>query len=157
MISAITWNVRGANKKSSRRRLKKLIKIHNICLVAILEPKLLPTKLNTLCNSLGFSGFVANLAAEKYIWVLWDHRLKVNMVAAHEQALTMEVSFLGTEVFLVSFIYAKCDHVLRRPLWDHLASLQQSSFSWMIVGDFNTIVSSTERKGGATPSLSIMQ
>ena len=72
--------------------------------------------------------------------------MQVQVVAVHEQVLTVEVSFMGSDKFHVSFVYAKCDHILRRPLWSH----------WMIVRDFNAIVSSSERKGGSPPSFSVM-
>ena len=55
----------------------------------------------------------------------------------------------------MTFVYAKCDHVSRRLLLRHLASFQNDD-PWMLVGDFNAIVSSLERKGGSTPNTSII-
>ena len=53
--------------------------------------------------------------------------MKVSILAVHEQDLTVEASFLGSETFLLTFLYAKCDHILRRPLWSHLSGLVTSS------------------------------
>ena len=56
----------------------------------------------------------------------------------------------------MTVVYAKCDHIQSRALWSYLVDLPFVSKPWMVVGDFNTIVSSEERKGGSIPSLSTM-
>ena len=107
MMNTISWNVRGVKKKASRIRLKELVKLNDVCLVSLLKPKLLLSKLQSLCVSLGFSSYMANPLAEKHIWILWDHRVKINVIAVHEQTLTIEVSFLGSLSFFMTFVYEK--------------------------------------------------
>lgn len=50
----------------------------------------------------------------------------------------------------VTFVYASCDGIERRRLWDHLVYLVQLKFQgpWCVVGDFNTMLSVSEKKGG---------
>ncbi|KAL0315400.1 UNVERIFIED_CONTAM: hypothetical protein Sradi_5418200 [Sesamum radiatum] len=54
--------------------------------------------------------------------------------------------------FEVSAVYAKCDTVARRALWDDLRAISFGASSWIVGGDFNTILSPDERSGGSGPS-----
>ena len=146
--------MRGAEKVAKRRRLKKLIKLHDVCFVAIQEPKLLVSKLNVFAKSIGLGYFCFNTLAERNIWILWDEKVQLNVLIEHAQVLTVELTFMNTEVFWISVVYASCDYVLRRSLWDHLIGVDMP---WVVVGDFNSILSSEERNGGAFPSLITMQ
>ncbi|XP_058099844.1 uncharacterized protein LOC131244218 [Magnolia sinica] len=50
--------------------------------------------------------------------------------------------------FLRSIVYVKCSRILRRVLWDELATLSISaSGPWIVCEDFNAIVDCLERKG----------
>ena len=53
----------------------------------------------------------------------------------------------------VTCVYASCDGVEQRLLWDHLRSLSQMKCNvpWCVVGDFNSVLSSVEKKGGLFP------
>ena len=67
MVSTIIWNVRGANQEASRLRLRQLINIHDVSLVVVLETKLKPSKLYRLYRNMGFSSYLANPLAGKYM------------------------------------------------------------------------------------------
>lgn len=55
--------------------------------------------------------------------------------------------------FLAIFIYAKCTRTERRTLWDCLKNLSADLKDlWIVVGDFNMIVSSEERLYGCAPN-----
>ena len=84
MISFLNWNMRGAGKAAQRRRIKKLIRMNDVCMVSIQEPKVEVNKLQNFANFLGLSHYVFNPLAERKMWLLWDDRVTVQVVAQHE-------------------------------------------------------------------------
>ena len=158
MINIISWNMRGAEKEVKRRRLKKLIKMNDVSFVAIQEPKLLVSKLPAFAKCIGMKHFCPNILAERNIWILWLDRINIKIIFEHEQALTGELKFMNSELFWLTVVYAKCKQILRRDLWQHLNNLTiPCNMPWIVLGDFNSILSSDERRGGAFPSLSSME
>lgn len=56
---------------------------------------------------------------------------------------------------MISFVYAKCDDVLREDLWDSLRDIaERYRLPWLIVGDLNYIVDPGEKKGGKPHEMS---
>ncbi|KAL0292619.1 UNVERIFIED_CONTAM: hypothetical protein Sangu_2527700 [Sesamum angustifolium] len=53
-------------------------------------------------------------------------------------------------------MYAKCDTVERRALWDTFCAVSVGASPWIVGGDFNTVLSPDERSGGSAPSLIAM-
>ncbi|KAL0334090.1 UNVERIFIED_CONTAM: hypothetical protein Sangu_1565200 [Sesamum angustifolium] len=71
----------------------------------------------------------------------------------HEQLLHVRLeSNKWPKPLFVTAVYAKCDTVKRRALWDALRAVSVGAFPWIVGGDFNTILSPDERSGGSTPS-----
>ena len=65
---------------------------------------------------------------------------------------------MNTEIFWISVVYASCDHVQRRLLWQHLVEMDiPPGMPWIVVGHFNSILCSAERKGGTIPSMVSME
>ncbi|XP_075475225.1 uncharacterized protein LOC142505973 [Primulina tabacum] len=84
------------------------------------------------------------------IFVLWNPN-KVNVdVGMCEQAIHVNIDCVATNIrFCVSFVYGLNKIVQRRPLWDNLRNFGDScSLPWLVLGDFNTILSPDEKKGG---------
>ncbi|KAF9623735.1 hypothetical protein IFM89_004816 [Coptis chinensis] len=77
------------------------------------------------------------------IWVFWKEGLDINLIGLSHQQITVKV---GNSV--MSFVHASCAYGIRRELWDELSFLGSGCAAWAIVGDFNIVTSSTERKGG---------
>ncbi|KAL0423299.1 UNVERIFIED_CONTAM: hypothetical protein Sradi_0864700 [Sesamum radiatum] len=52
----------------------------------------------------------------------------------------------------VTAVYAKCDTVERRALWDALRAVSVGASLWIVGSDFNTILSQNKHSGGSAPS-----
>ena len=70
MINALFWNIRGIAKTPNLRQLKKLIRLNNVQLVAICEPKLNVENIESIRLRLSFDAVVVNLSAD--IWVFYN-------------------------------------------------------------------------------------
>ncbi|VFQ88410.1 unnamed protein product [Cuscuta campestris] len=85
------------------------------------------------------------------VWVIWDKRkAEVNILAACDQAVHCSVRWIGkTHTEDVTFIYGHNDNGARKSLWQFLQGMYaQTSGAWCLMGDFNTILGTDDRKGG---------
>ncbi|XP_071902386.1 uncharacterized protein [Coffea arabica] len=90
---------------------------------------------------------------DRKIWLLWDSSLSLACVECAEQLVHVTTSFGSDVAIAVSFVYAKCTRVARRPLWEALEGIGEAMvLPWMAIGDFNVISSAEERSGGSPPN-----
>lgn len=99
MVSLITWNINGISNGPSLRRIKKIIKIHQVSVIALLEPMISAEAILELKTKLQCQGCLANSTSK--IWLLWKEGIHCYLLNDHEQHLTVEAS------------YVKCDHRVR--------------------------------------------
>lgn len=61
------------------------------------------------------------------------------------------MAFKGQQKWLITVVYANTSYVRRQDLWDDLNRITESHDTpWAVLGDFNCILSDSERKGGAS-------
>ncbi|XP_074292926.1 uncharacterized protein LOC141619804 [Silene latifolia] len=92
------------------------------------------------------------------IWILWDPKLfRIQFVEYNAQLIHMKVEALvSRSVFFLTMIYAFNGIQDRTPLWDHLWRFDgQVDGLWAMAGDFNCVLSASERVGGNTPNAEI--
>ncbi|KAJ0081099.1 hypothetical protein Patl1_12280 [Pistacia atlantica] len=63
----------------------------------------------------------------------------------------------GEENLFISFIYAKCNSIGRRDLWQSLELVDPKDDPWLVVGDFNVIREDSERVGGHPQPIRAME
>ncbi|XP_071905711.1 uncharacterized protein [Coffea arabica] len=73
---------------------------------------------------------------------------------AADQVVHMHVSFHSGSSIFISAVYARCNRIGRRQLWEALEYFSTSvTLPWMAVGDYNVISSVEERIGGSAPNI----
>lgn len=84
------------------------------------------------------------------IWILWNATVLVDILAIHPQMVHMKVcSEINSSSFLCTVVYASPQQTKRKDLWYNLDVMENSiSESWLIVGDFNSVLHDSERVGG---------
>ncbi|KAL0457103.1 UNVERIFIED_CONTAM: hypothetical protein Slati_1049500 [Sesamum latifolium] len=65
--------------------------------------------------------------------------------------LQLQVPFRN-DLILCTIVYAKCDKVARGAIWDFMRSMSDQTTPWFIGGDFNSVISMSERPNGVYPS-----
>lgn len=62
----------------------------------------------------------------------------------------MKITHMDTQVsFIITFVYAKCDHIERIEVWDSLYYLARDmTLPWLVTKDFNIIRDDEEKFGG---------
>lgn len=150
MISHLFWNIRGVANKASLRRLKFLVRSHNVTLLVLLEPLVHSNKLEEFRIKLGYD--FAFSSATGRIWIFGKAMLTIRQVdTSHDQVLHAELQYPGMEPFFLSAVYAKSTRAGRLDLWDNLCARKEhyGGASWVIGGDFNVVRYSDECSGGA--------
>ncbi|KAF6143229.1 hypothetical protein GIB67_039012 [Kingdonia uniflora] len=78
------------------------------------------------------------------ILVLWRKELaRPVALASSKQHITILL-----EKVMISCIHADCSYVRQRELWRELSIIGTSNLLWLVVGNFNVVLRSVEKKGG---------
>ncbi|XP_026435820.1 uncharacterized protein LOC113333608 [Papaver somniferum] len=87
------------------------------------------------------------------IWLFWNSSLsRPIVISSSNQAITVQVGDV-----MVTGIHAVCLTVDRRELWEDLFNISQKDCPWMIIGDFNVVLSYEEKIGRRRPLRISMQ
>ena len=154
MICA-SWNIRGFSLALKQNGVRHVIKEHRVDVLAILDSKVNVPKLDWIMK-VKFPGWkqVNNFDqhAAGRICVIWNPA-KVDLVSlgGSSQVIHCNVTCLVTSKSVcMSFIYGLHSIVARRPLWNNLKDFGlRCSMPWILLGDFNSILSAEERINGA--------
>lgn len=158
----LTLNSRGMGSSLKQKAIKTLILQHKVDLICVQETKLQVVDLRS-CNALwGDTDFDwESVPAENRsggllcIWrksLLQIHHREVGQnficIVGHNLQNDMLCCFVN--------VYAPCDMLGKRLLWDKLISLKNSVSSdlWCVSGDFNAVRSPSERRGATGMSSS---
>ncbi|KAJ0074622.1 hypothetical protein Patl1_37562 [Pistacia atlantica] len=150
----LVWNLRGLG--SSRNRLKSLVKKFGVSIVGILEPFAKDDKMTRLAYLMGLPSFCSNAAFDGKIWIFWSDDYDWDVLSMTNQLISWIFRF-GEEKLYISFIYAKCNSIERRDLWQSLELIDSNESSWLVVRDFNIIREDSERVGGHPRLITLME
>lgn len=149
-MSALIWNCQGAAQGKFHSVLKSLIKDQKISLLVLVEPRVSGRSADKVIKRLGFpnsfrieaSGFSGG------IWLLWSDRVRVEILHAEWQFIHTKIHMIDADKsFLFTPVYANPTPSICKHLWSSLLNLSYTiSEPWAIAGDFNAVLSSSERK-----------
>ncbi|PHT30775.1 hypothetical protein T459_35718 [Capsicum annuum] len=91
--------------------------------------------------------------------VIWDKRQwKWELIGIVGQMLTHKLVGIGQNItWFLSVVYADCSRVIRKELWEELATIRNSCDGpWVVSGDFNTTRYPNERTASHSHSISPM-
>lgn len=78
MINSLIWNIRGIGKAPAVRRLRKLVRVHQLPLICVLEPFISVDHLEALRVQLGMDR--ALFSQYEKIWVFWSAPFSVKLL-----------------------------------------------------------------------------
>nr|TKR97767.1 hypothetical protein D5086_0000209670 [Populus alba] len=132
------------------------MKKHKMDVCGLLETKLLPSKVASfqkfrLRHWQQLSN--ANVANTARIVVFWNpSTVKVDLLSSSAQAVHLSISCLISHIsFKATFVYGFNTITARRSLWEDLRSWNSNS-PWMVLGDFNSMLSSVDKHNGSAVS-----
>ncbi|XP_041004055.1 uncharacterized protein LOC121249412 [Juglans microcarpa x Juglans regia] len=124
-------------------------------MVVLLEPFQNFDKAQSYMQALHFDNVLSNEEVGGKIWVLWMNDLTVQIIRMTSQFLSLNI-VEGQFQFLANFIYAKCNMMDGRVLWEDLRWNSLSEDPCLFAGDFNIIRTDLERRGGRSRPIAAM-
>lgn len=150
MVKILFWNACGASGEKFRSAIVDLVKIHNVDILAVCEPRGEFCKASDTLLKLGFidyhiievSGFSGG------IWQFWNcNNLSVNFVDALHQAISIKITLPGGHAWMLTTLYASPS--IRCFLWNYLECLVSThQLPWVFIGDFKELYSSSDENFG---------
>jgi len=119
MVKALIWNIHGIGNPPSRDRVMNLCRIHNICVLVVLEPLISESKVDNMRFKLGFDCSFSNCTNK--IWIFWKHWVKLDIIKDLPQIVHTNITYLQFSC-VGSFVYASCSRMHRRILWNEIMS-----------------------------------
>ena len=138
------WNIRGLSKAPTLRRLKNNIRMHGVQFVALSEPKLDVSRVESIRMRLSFDYAIINVSED--LWIFYNCPFVCSIVGNSNQHISLSIQhpwLSGPMIF--SFVHALCSVEGRRDLWEKLLADKPYSLPWCIGGDFNVIVDAHEK------------
>ncbi|KAL1554025.1 hypothetical protein AAHA92_14630 [Salvia divinorum] len=133
--------------------LKTLIRIHNLHVIALFEPRISGDQADRTIRNIGLpnSYRVEATGFSGGIWLLWDDHWQVEILKSTSQYIHCKIWDDMDVKFVFSAVYGHPAPALRNLLWQQLSEVQEgSTLPWVLMGDFNAIAQSSERVGGST-------
>ncbi|CAL2255075.1 unnamed protein product [Prunus armeniaca] len=149
-MNIIAWNVRGAGKDRCASTIKDLKKAYVIDVFAVLEPRISGPRALSVAQSLGFSHYhiIDASGFSGGVWLLWNGNSVSLQVVAHSSQSIIALVTLRNHRWLLIVVYANPCPGIREALWKYFDGLiKASNLPWLVLGDFNDIVSMDEKCG----------
>ncbi|XVF21028.1 hypothetical protein REPUB_Repub12eG0055200 [Reevesia pubescens] len=156
-MTVLFWNVRGAGNSTFFSHARDMITLHRPNLVIFVEPKISGLKAEHVIKRFGFDdstrvdarGFAGG------IWVLWNNVLgKVRVLHKTDQFITLLIDKNWGLSWAVTAVYASPIPVVREMFWQFMKEFDHLDHTpWLLVGDFNQILTHDEKQGGGRESV----
>ncbi|CAN1177927.1 LINE-1 retrotransposable element ORF2 protein [Linum perenne] len=147
------WNCCGAGHKSFLTCFKEYAKSFNFAAAIIVEPKISNDKADRVINKLGFpSHFRVDATGFKGgVWIAWHPTLvSFDIIQSGQQFIHVKGVLQDGSNYFITAVYASPTATERVLLWDRIRSLSANMDDpWVIMGDFNSILSAEDKRGGA--------
>lgn len=115
MIRSLIWSIRGISKAPAVRRLRKLIRLHRLSLICILEPFVSSDHLEEIRIRLGMDHALSFHSGK--IWVFWSALFFVELLQGMGQVIHCQVSHSHfSDPVVISYVYASCLMSIREDL-----------------------------------------
>lgn len=150
-FSILAWNIRGASNRVTKRHVRELVKSHQPALFYVCETHVLFTRVERFLLSLGYKPLFIHKARGHSggLWVLSrSSDSTCTLIESMSQAITFSIN-RRSDTWYCTFIYASPIFTNRCRFWEYLQLLRsQVHGPWLILGDFNECLFSTEVSGG---------
>ncbi|XP_021724734.1 uncharacterized protein LOC110692050 [Chenopodium quinoa] len=160
MINLCTWNVRGLNDPAKVTEVKNLINTHNIKVIALFETRIKPQNCSKYVKKFGRHWqWEMNYSCCDWgrIWLGWKPSfVTVSVCSVSTQVIHCEITEHVTgNPFFYSVVYGLHSVDTRKLLWSDLGNIADSvnNHTWLISGDFNTMLNLTDRINGSAVTL----
>lgn len=154
-MNILTWNCQGIANRRTRHALKDLIQQHRIHLVFLSETHCTKKHHETLPRALGLPHIAHfdRISRAGGVAMLWSDDVVVQIRSVEYFFIDVDIVDPGGTVWRFTGFYGHPETNQRHFTWDLLRSLKSPLTDlWLVAGDFNEILSSSEKSGGSLRS-----
>ncbi|KAH1090331.1 hypothetical protein J1N35_017588 [Gossypium stocksii] len=123
-------------------------------IVSLLETRVSGAKADNIIAKLGFqySHRVEAIGYSGGIWIGWKDTVRLEVICSHPQNILTRIwQFPSVHPIFITFVYGSPNRKIRQVLWKDLRkSKLVGQIPWMVISDFNAILSSSEKFGGVS-------
>ncbi|XP_028551284.1 uncharacterized protein LOC114579795 [Dendrobium catenatum] len=152
MTSLAFLNCRGANKREAYLYLKDFVKNWDVFFVGIVETKISSLDKVEINQFLGDEcDFFLHPSdgASGGIMILWKAKLaKFTLARSSSQCVVGSLDIFNKGIWLIATVYGNKSFHERRRLWDQLEEYGGMDIPMVVGGDFNCILTQSEKRGG---------
>ena len=152
-MKIMTWNCRGAASVPFGRTLREMVTQYKAEVVILLETRCSGEAIPHIIRRMNFKNFIIEEAHgfAGGIWIMWNRDdISINVLKKHQQFIHAEIAISNNDPWFLTAVYACPQENGRKELWQELKTIAMTMQKcWMIMGDFNEIAESSEKKGGA--------
>ncbi|XP_059437358.1 uncharacterized protein LOC132170396 [Corylus avellana] len=151
-MKVLAWNCRGLARSPTIRALRALIRSHRPDLIFLSETKTPSSHFRSSLIGLGFFAWleVPPVGLQGGLFLSWKGGVDIEPVRLDKNNISCIVySDPQYSPWLFSGVYAPPNGQRRSEFWHCLESLGNSfGGAWLLLGDFNSILSASEKSGG---------
>lgn len=150
-----SFNIRGLGSASKRNKIRELVRNNKVEFMAIQETKMEVITEN-FCHKLwggvdcdwAFLPSEGNSGGILPLWSKSNNTTNSIFVGEGFVGVCLDWGVLKQKCYIVN-VYSKCDLSAKKRLWKKLVELRRTmgEGAWCILGDFNTVGCSDERRG----------
>ncbi|KAJ0976534.1 hypothetical protein J5N97_012008 [Dioscorea zingiberensis] len=148
----LCWNCRGLMKPEKNNHIKTLMRKHRPVMVCLVETRADAARATKFCNKLSNSWDWAAIPAQGMsggIIILWKKGVgRVTPIASSRFSLHLVLSTDKPKHWVVTVIYNAQSLIMQNRVWKELSLMASLDLPWILVGDFNAILSNEEHRGG---------
>ncbi|XP_010684030.1 uncharacterized protein LOC104898633 [Beta vulgaris subsp. vulgaris] len=146
------WNVRGINDPFKIKEVKTFLSSHKVAVCALLETRVRCHNVGKVQKSFGkdWSWFCNYSHSPRgRIWIGWQHAtVTLQLIDVKEQFIVCNV-LSGRHNIKLVVVYGLHSIIDRRSLWSGVQGHVTGQSPMMVIGDFNDVCHSNDRKNGA--------
>ncbi|XP_075668491.1 uncharacterized protein LOC142638352 [Castanea sativa] len=152
-MNILLWNCKGALNPRFHLALTSLVNTHSLTIVIITETRIGGDRAKDITDRLPFDGAIHSNTVGYLggIWLLWNSGMvEIIQLAKTEQEIHVVVKVCESNTcWVLSSIYASPRLAERKLLRKNLSSVAPiHSLPWLMLGDFNELLSSQDKFGG---------
>ena len=147
-------NVRGMNKRYKQKEIKKCLQNNKVTLAGLIETRVKDNNNRATINNIAAGWNCLNNykdAVHGRIWIIWDDSwYDVKMIASSAQMIHYHIQDRSKGFqFNLTVVYGFNTIEQRKSLWSDMIQIGQNvNHPWIIVGDFNAMLSPKDRLAG---------
>lgn len=156
-MKIISWNCQGLAQSKAIRALKHLLKDAKPDLIFLCEIKTaFSSSLSKalLSHCLASNHFVPPTGTAGGLLLAWNNNIRVKILSSSQSQIHAEVShdLNSSPAWLFSGVYCPCYPIGKTQFWIDINSFADNLITtttpWLLMGDFNSIISQAEKSGG---------